>query len=85
MEVEPTWQLIMDRLECLRDARAALEGVKAAISTNRSAKAESEGNISKQTESVLASVEQQTQSLQKELDIDIPGTKLDIQVTKLLI
>jgi hypothetical protein len=59
--------------------------VKAAISTNQSAKAESEETISKQTESILASVKQQAQSLQKEPDIEIPGTQLDIHVMKMLI
>jgi hypothetical protein len=85
MEVESTWQLIMARLECLREVRAAQEVVNAVIGTNQSAQAEYEGTISKQTESVLASIEQQAQSLQRELDIEIPGTQLDIQVMKMLI
>jgi hypothetical protein len=65
--------------------RAVQGRVKAAIGTNQSAKAEFEGNISKQTESVLSSAEQQAQSLQTELDIEIPGTQMDIQVMKMFI
>jgi hypothetical protein len=66
----------MDGSKCLiREATAAQEEVKAAISTNQSAKAEFEGTVSKQTVfwhqlSVLTPAEQQTQSLYKEPDTE---------------
>jgi hypothetical protein len=73
------------RAEMEAAVRAGQDETKTLISSIPFARTEFSETIGKKGKGALASVDQQTRSLRKDLQGEIQGTQLDIQATKMLV